>query len=213
MAETDLLTLARGHRHFALLLFSAGAVLLTFVSLIETDRRGLLRWDRPTVFAEGSVTPLPASYDIIYRGPVRERRLADQGGRRAARLIPRRDSTSGIGTPTGAGAQSASVEPLFANAGSAGTGLTGTNAPDGTNSSAPGGSTPFTPSTFGGGGGTPPGVVLVDNPPVPAVPEPAAWLLMILGVGILATSLRRRAMVSESDSGETSAGLFAGQVI
>jgi len=208
MAEADLLRLGRGHRHFTLLLFGAGAVLLAFASLIETDRRGLLRWDRPTAFAAGSVKPPPASYDISYLGPDQARKVADQGGRRATRLIPLRDGSSGIGTPAGAFAQSALVAPLLPSNGNAGTGSTGTTAPNNTNPSAPGGPTAFTPSTLVDGGGTTPGVIVVDNPPVPAVPEPAAWLLMILGVGMLATALRRRAVVSESDSGETSAGLL-----
>lgn len=212
MAQTAPLKLSRGHRHFTLLLFSAGAFVLAFGSLIETDRRGLLGWERPAAFAAGKVTPLTASYDNIYFGPGQAGRIADRGGRRAARLIPSGGGSSAIGTPAGAAAQSAFVAPLLPNDGSAPTGPGGASASVNSNPPASGGTTPFTPSTLGGGGGSPPGVIVVDNPPVPAVPEPAAWLLMILGVGILATALRRRGMVSEADGGEASVGMSFGQV-
>lgn len=206
MVEVAPLRLARGHRHFSLLLFGAGAILLAFVSLVETDRRGLLRWDRPTAFAAGNVTPLPASYGIVYpgTGSGQPSRVADRGGRRAARLIAPRDGTSGIGTPAGGGAQSAFVAPLLPSDGSTGTGSGSTTARGIANPPAAGGPAPFTPSTLGGGGGSPPGIIVVNNPPVPAVPEPAAWLLMILGVGILAAALRRGAGVSEPNGSETS---------
>ena len=59
------------------------------------------------------------------------------------------------------------------------------------------------PPTGGGGGGTapppsgveptPPGdVVVVTPPPVSAVPEPGAWMTMILGFGAIGGQLRRR---------------------
>ena len=72
--------------------------------------------------------------------------------------------------------------------------------------SAPGRGATFTISSLGGIGGTPPGLIAAPGtgtpppatgdgapPVVPAVPEPAAWLLMILGVGMLASALRANA--------------------
>lgn len=212
MAEAAPLRLGRFNRHFTILLFGAGAVLLGFVSLAENDRRGLLRWDRPAAFAAGEARPLPNSYDIIYLGLGQPHKGAEWDGRRAARFIPLRDGLGIPGTPMGTAAQPGYIAPRLPDNGAGGTKPTDTPVAGAGNPSVPQGPTAFTPSTFGGGGGSPAGVIVTDNPPVPAVPEPAAWLLMILGVGVLAAALRNRAMPSEADGREISAGLFAGQV-
>jgi len=47
---------------------------------------------------------------------------------------------------------------------------------------------PLVPAAFGGGGGG--GITAVDI--APAVPEPATWLMMITGFGMLGFALRRR---------------------
>lgn len=217
MAEVAALRLARRDRHFTFVLFSAGAILLAFISMLENDRRGLLRWERPGAFAAGDVTPLPDSYDIVYLGLGQPQGANNPERGRAARLIPRREGTSGLGTPGGAGAASPAAVPLASTNPGLAQGPAGDPSP--ANGFTPGqaGPTPFAPSTFGGGGGSPPGVIVVQNPPVvppvptvPAVPEPTAWLLMILGVGILATALRRRAVTDKGAVGRYPLGL-AGQ--
>lgn len=52
----------------------------------------------------------------------------------------------------------------------------------------PGGGGGSPPPTGGGGGGTPP----PPPPPPSAVPEPATWLLMIIGFGVIGGALRRK---------------------
>lgn len=63
---------------------------------------------------------------------------------------------------------------------------------------------PGTPPTDPGGEnpgdpGTPP--TDPGDPPVPAVPEPASWLMMIIGVAVLGQILRRRADAAENMDG------------
>ncbi|MFN4019880.1 MAG: PEP-CTERM sorting domain-containing protein [Erythrobacter sp.] len=212
MAEVAPLRLGRIHRHFTILLFGAGAVLLGVASLAENDSRGLLRWDRPAAFAAGEARALPNSYDIVYLGLGQPHERAGWDGRRAARFIPLREGLGIPGTPTGTAAQPGYIAPRLPDSGAGQTKPTGTPVAGAGNPSVPRGPTAFTPSTFGGGGGNPPGVIVTDNPPVPAVPEPAAWLLMILGVGVLAAALRHRAMPSEADGRKTSARVLAGQL-
>lgn len=56
---------------------------------------------------------------------------------------------------------------------------------------------PF-PGSPGGGGGTPPGGG-GGTPPTVAVPEPASWAMMILGMGMAGYVLRRRRRKSQQD--------------
>ncbi|RST31458.1 PEP-CTERM sorting domain-containing protein [Sphingomonas ginkgonis] len=60
----------------------------------------------------------------------------------------------------------------------------------------------------GGGGGTTTAVVPApDNPtPAPAVPEPATWLMMILGFGFLGSFLRRRRALDQRPARATLSG-------
>lgn len=208
MVDETASRLGRRDRHFTLVLFSAGALLLAFISVMENDRRGLLRWDRPGVFASGDVQSLPNSYDVVYLGLKQRQGRDDREGRGAARLIPSRGGASDIVTPAGAGPQSISVAPLVQVNPSPATGSTGTPLTGNASPSTRGGVAPFMPSNLGGGGGSVPGVIVVEAPPpVPAVPEPAAWLLMILGVGFLAAALRRRAAADNVDDSENLVGL------
>lgn len=57
----------------------------------------------------------------------------------------------------------------------------------------PGPSFPFVPGGPGGGGGIPPDPRIPPGPPPgppPAVPEPAAWLQMIIGFGVIGGATR-----------------------
>ncbi|WP_114227943.1 MULTISPECIES: PEPxxWA-CTERM sorting domain-containing protein [Sphingomonas] len=60
--------------------------------------------------------------------------------------------------------------------------------------SAPGGSVLVGAPGGGGGGGTPgtPGTPSAPPTDVPAVPEPATWLTMLLGFGVIGSAQRRR---------------------
>lgn len=135
----------------------------------------------------------------------------------ARRSIPARGEAFG---PAAAGAPPSQLTSPLALGGPAGSGGNSLIAPTAGNGNS--GLTPFTPGNLGGIGATPPGVIApiaTGNPPpatggetppgtggetppaaggetppvVPAVPEPAAWLLMILGVGVLASALRSNA--------------------
>ena len=196
------LTIQKRDRFFTLAAFVALGLAFTIASFLENDRRGLLKWDRPTAFAAGELQ-LPVRYPVTYlgfgdrnrQGSGRTVRMNEGGARRA---IPRRIasandlnspfnvsdssppiSTSDLARPNSSSgdllSEQLSLEPARPNR------------------------TPFTSSGFGGGS-LPPGFVVVapgsggtPNPPpvVPAVPEPAAWLLMILGIGLLASLIRR----------------------
>jgi len=63
---------------------------------------------------------------------------------------------------------------------------------------------PLVPAAFGGGGGG--GVTAIDI--APAVPEPATWLMMITGFGMLGFALRRRRR-QQRTTGTPAAGAVA----
>ena len=218
MAEPQTPTLTRKDRFFPAFMVLGLAVILALVSFSEQDRRGLLRWDRPSAFAAGDVMQGPDSYEIAYLGYARSspqsyglvRKASAVGdpitGARdpitgARRSIPARGEPFG---PAAAGAPPSQLAPPLALGGPAGSGGNSLVAPSAGNGNS--GLTPFTPGNLGGIGATPPGVIAPiatggpppatggETPPVvPAVPEPAAWLLMILGVGVLAAALRSNA--------------------
>lgn len=79
--------------------------------------------------------------------------------------------------------------PMTPGVGSGATGATG------------GGTTPPPPTTGGGGGfvffpgiggGGPPIVIIPPSPPVAPIPEPTAWIMMVLGFGVLGGAMRSR---------------------
>ena len=166
----------------------------------ENDKRGLLRWDRPGAFVATKVTDIAGQgrYAITY---------LDQHGRRKRSIV----ETSPIRTPASRLIPAVSETETFA--GTAGTLSTSPSdrpldqlvpvSEDTPSPFAPGrGTQPaFTPGNLVGGE-TPFGLVAFnpDEPVVPAVPEPTAWLLMILGIGGLAYALRKQAENRQSES-------------
>jgi len=223
MADGTTSGLKRRDRFFPATMMLGLAVVVGIASFSESDRRGLLRWDRPTAFAASEVNPQPGSYDIVYLGYSRSSALGTFPGRRAAtenapgvgarRIIPSRGDS--FGDSLGAGAPSNAIASPFAGNGPVGPGagqsVVPALQPSGNNQAA---LTPFAPGNLGGIGGTPPGLIAAPGtgtpppatgdgapPVVPAVPEPAAWLLMILGVGMLASALRANARRNEETLG------------
>jgi hypothetical protein len=211
MAETGSAALARRDRFFPAVMIIGLVVLVAIASFFENDRRGLLRWERPTAFAAGDVQELPDSYDIIYlgynrpsdRGYLTSRNAHPRIG--ARRTIPGR--VGGVGNASGGGAPPGQANPTLTQDLPAGAGTAGNNLANTPLASSGGdggqGPTPFTPGDLGGSGPTAPVIIPLPQsdgptppidggppPVVPAVPEPTAWLLMILGVGILARALR-----------------------
>ena len=195
-------TIPNRDRFFSLAAFVALGLAFTIASFLENDRRGLLKWDRPTAFAAGELQ-LPVRYPVIYSGfgdrarprAARTLHFTEGGARRA---IPRRIASANVANDPVYGPESspaASISEL------AGPDLASDDLSSEQLSRDPAKQyrTPFTSSGLGGGS-LPPGFVVAapetggtTNPPpvVPAVPEPAAWLLMILGVGLLASLIRR----------------------
>jgi hypothetical protein len=212
MAEANSPTFNRLDRFFPITMVIGLILVVGLVSFSEQDRRGLLLWDRPDALADGADAQLPGSYEIAYLGYSRASYgLNDRTARSGDRLLRHAVPTGGRATdtdPTGArriipGRRDAdsfgSSEPLLQDAlpladiGPGSAPLIAQSAGNG----------PFTPGNLGGSGPTPPGIIGPietgtappatgeDTPPVvPAVPEPAAWLLMILGVGLLAGAMR-----------------------
>ena len=240
MADGTTSGLTRRDRFFPAMMVLGLAVAAGIASFSESDRRGLLRWDRPAAFA-ASETNQPNSYDIVYLGYSRSSAIGSFPGRRttaesgpgvgARRIIPRRGDD--LGDTLGTGAPSTAIASPLAGNGPVGPGsgqsVIPALQPSGNN---PAALTPFAPGNLGGIGATPPGLIAAPGagtpppatgdgtpppstgdgtpprgtgdgtpPVVPAVPEPAAWLLMILGVGMLASALRANARRNEEPLG------------
>ncbi|AKH42804.1 hypothetical protein FHS61_000577 [Altererythrobacter atlanticus] len=192
-----------GKNFSAYLLGGLGALTL-LTSFFDVDHRGMLFADGQVfAFADEIDQAGVYSYPVIWGagrgGPVDERG--------ARRLIPARGGQAGpltgTGSPDGTGGGGGAGPVTLADAGTA---LVpgGLNTPDAGNAgggnggrggfpgfnssiSSPVGGFVITPGD--GDGGTDGG----DNGVVPSVPEPASWLLMILGIGALGIALRRQA--------------------
>lgn len=170
-------------------------------SFAEADQRGLLfETDDFALLADDAALAVPNGTSAMYFGAAQTRYLGPRqrsiGGRPATRIVSA-PLLATNDTPTGASVGGGS--PLVE---------------DGTRPSQPtpalAGSTPASaatvsrnPQTPGPGfPDSPIGLIAVSTdtpgPVVPAVPEPASWLLMILGVGWLGLSLRRRSDVVEA---------------
>lgn len=193
-------------KHFSSYLLGSLACLAMFASFMEVDHRGMLFFDgnadafalSDAEFGDGVGIH---SYPLIWgTRPARPRG--------AQRLIPARGQ-AGSGPLSGS-------NPAAGGAGAAGSPAA---LADGGNAPVAGLGQPGAGGGPGGGGGgrgfpgfgsgsspiggflvTPPGGGGTDDTPggggdggvVPAVPEPASWLLMIIGVGALGIALRRQ---------------------
>lgn len=173
-------------------------------SFAESDRRGLLFKSSDTAFfAEDAALAVPSGGATIFLaadstgfGALRQRAVAPRRGGRTV-------TPSGAGpteAPSGTGAAASRLIELPAGASEAVVRPSAATLPTSgstvPNQSSPGPGFPESPigliavNTPNPGPGNPD----PDNPGpvVPAVPEPASWLLMILGVGWLGLSLRQR---------------------
>ena len=202
MAEADTVILTRRERFFPVALVAGLAIVVAGLSFFEHDRRGMLRWDRPSIFAAGEIAGMPGSYEITYlgysAGSGRGSPLigGDEPDRILRREIPRRADTTGLAPDTGAPSAVAGV-PAQSIAPQGGDAVPLAAAASPSSEGGTSGRVPFTPGGLGGAGATPPGLIPTGANPappvIPAVPEPAAWLLMILGVGVLAGAMRSHA--------------------
>lgn len=166
-------------------------------SFIEADQRGLLfRSDDIALLAEDTALAIPNQGAGMYFR-VGDSRGGNPRGRNfigrppGSRLVPGNASALGEdngASPSPGGSRTISVQPVREQPGSP-TLASGTTAPA---AATPSGNGSFGPSFPD----SPIGLIAVGTntpgPVVPAVPEPASWLLMILGIGWLGLSLRRR---------------------
>ena len=210
--------LARQPKFHFWLLSSLGVVVLAS-SFLSHDKRGLLYYDAPTALLADDLAMMPDYITGGFGGRLATGRdgLGERPNRLLRTIAPRGTEPSAAGAaggapaaPGGAIAPSAPgftgpVGPALASApGTGGSsaglpafGSSGGFAPtpigfvpaptDGGSSSGGGTSGGDGGSTSGGsssGGGTP-------GPVVPAVPEPASWLMMIIAVFTLGSAIRR----------------------
>lgn len=188
-------------RHFSKFALGGLGSLALLVSFAEHDRRGLLMFELPEAFAVESIPGqefvgmLPMTFPVSY--------IPGQQQRGAARAIPPRGSAGGalVDTgPTAVAGGGAGIGPLQVEPG-----------PDEPTQQAAALPTTSPAATRGTGslgdipnasfGNSPISAIVLDNPDVPgdgggdpvvpAVPEPASWLLMLLGIGALGGAMRR----------------------
>ena len=216
-------------RHFAAYVVGSLLVLLLVASFFENDRRGLLFTNLPEAFAANEFDESGQSYRITfgtlpgnYFGA--RRSIPRRPGGVTASSLADTPTGSAVGVPGsgfapdegltlptfGSSEQSAvgEVPPSFVGNNPIGLPPTGGAVPPIAVPGNPGGETPGDPGTPSDPGtdnpGNPGGETPVD-PPVPAVPEPASWLMMIIGVAVLGQILRRRADLTENIAGLASA--------
>ena len=183
-------------RLYARLLPALGVATL-IGSFIEADQRGLLfRSDDMALLAQDSALAVPNQGMAMYLGGDEVRGGSPRGrnfiGRPpGSRLVPGNASTldeaNGV-SPAPGGSRTIVDQPAREQLASP-TLASATTAPAAATSPGSGSFGPSFPDS-------PIGLIAVGTntpgPVVPAVPEPASWLLMILGVGWLGLSLRRR---------------------
>ncbi|MFC3309938.1 PEPxxWA-CTERM sorting domain-containing protein [Blastomonas aquatica] len=175
----------------------------------QHDRRGLLLFDQPEAFAASELAELSSPGGLAQGIGVRRILPSRIGARQIARAVnpgsvqapaPGASGPAGVGSTIGLQPFVLSgPEPSFASDGtSPGQGL-GQSGPVLTSTSVPGTGISPTPLIVPSGPGvvpTEPGIVPtvpdVTDPVVPAVPEPASWILMIIGIGALGAVMRRR---------------------
>ncbi|MEN7538042.1 hypothetical protein [Aurantiacibacter flavus] len=190
------------------LLSSLGFVVLAS-SFLSHDKRGLLFYDEPTALLAEDLTMMPE----FITGGFGNRLVGDGSGRgerpnSLRRTIGPRGAAPGLAgdtagqtAPGGAVAPAAApAVPNFADA--TGPALASGPAAGGTPLGLPGffgdgggfGPTPIgfvpVPGSDGGGSGSSSGGD-TPGPVVPAIPEPASWLMMIIAVFTLGSAIRR----------------------
>lgn len=217
MTETD--NIVRSERRRQYMVVAGILTLMGGTALFHWNQRSWLgeAMANPAAFSVAGPAEAPGGVELAMADGASGPYL--RGGRRGPRLPGATDgSGSGgpieesglVGNPAGTAAPGAGVGadpeapvPFAVNSG-AGGGATNS----GPQATAPGFSnTPGGPGVFiignggnggGGGGGTPidPDTPLnPTDPQVPPVPEPGTWMMMILGVGMIGTALRRRRAV------------------
>ena len=203
----DLATLyVRNHRDQQYMIVG-GMMLALVVSLAPRNERALfVTGGRPAPTAFAAIAPPPVAFNGLFddSGPFRRtnfrigtpRRGAGPGVAGPDGFTPADPAgvTPGGGSPVGVGSppvQLASLDP-------GGPGITGAPlAGSGPVTSGPGAASAG-PASGGtpGGGGAGPGTPTTPVTPVGPVPEPAAWVMMIVGFFGLGAMLRRRSISS-----------------
>ena len=204
--------LARQPKFHFWLLSSLGVVVLAS-SFLSHDKRGLLYYDEPTALLADDLAMMPDYITGGFGGRLATGRdgLGERPNRLLRTIAPRGTEPSAAGAAGGApaapggviapsapgftgpvgpalasapgtGGSSAGLPAFGSSGGFAPTPIGFVPAPtDGGTSGGDGGSTSGGSSS---GGGTP-------GPVVPAVPEPASWLMMIIAVFTLGSAIRR----------------------
>ena len=187
----------RRQRRLPIFIASGVAFVILLASFLENDRRGLLLFSEPSAFAvaeEAEPTELLIGGAGRTFGPPSARRLVVERRQSVPGPVTiEEDSAAGVGgapiqDPIGLGPAAPIAAPALALGGP----VPGGGGPGIPPFGDPGGGVfvPLVPIPTGPGPVDPP-----DDPGVilpPAVPEPAAWLLMILGVGALGAAMRMR---------------------
>lgn len=210
MANGQPIELADSQRRFWMYALGGLAGLALLASFLEQDRRALLLSDMPEAFAVSEIGTSADEFGSTGRYPVvwgdrssRPNGAASRriGGRSAGALpVEPGPQTSFVAAPASGrepdSAALASVTlPEFSASGQE------TGAPPlalaavspGNLVSGPIGAIPIVQTPGPGPGPAPtPGPADPDPPVVPAIPEPASWLLMIIGVALLGASLRSK---------------------
>lgn len=190
-------------RRFTKFLLGGIGVMAIAIAFGQHDRRGLLLYDLPEAFAARELaelsSPIGLESGIGIRRIVRSRSLPRQIGRPVAGQTPELGAGGGAGAGPTIGLQPfilPSPEPLSASSVTSSGDEPGQPTLALTNAASPGTGISPTPLVVPAAPGVvpiEPGVVpTVPDPVVPAVPEPASWVLMIIGIGALGAAMRRR---------------------
>lgn len=204
MSSQSAKQLPRNQRYFATYVIATLVAVVLLLSFSEADRRGLVFTDIPESFAADEIVQQRQAFAIAIGRQPGTTAVGDRPSRTIRRLLPafaappsrRARQTETTGTPGGATPTGGEALPIAAGQAGAGAGPQQLSLAD---VSPPGfgtGPVGVLPINDPGSPGTP-GTEIPTDPPVPTVPEPASWLLMIVGVAILGKILRHRAVSGE----------------